>query len=184
MNTLCLDIFLLINIFHREYLLLLEYQSMDRIPPRLERMRTTEYDDYELSDHDSMVYVPPAIGYPSKQQQHHHRQQQQQQQQQDHHKQQQQQQHQQQNYQMQQQQQQQQPLMQRQHSVSFERSQSQRGVPRQGGSSHNVHHQLSYQLSPQTDMLTHSPPENSSDHLMSYMSPTLRSSTWRGNVNI
>ncbi|XP_026820809.1 voltage-dependent L-type calcium channel subunit beta-1-like [Rhopalosiphum maidis] len=202
-----------------------EYQSMDRIPPRLERMRTTEYDDYELSDHDSMVYVPPAIGYQSKQpqqqqhhkhhqqqqqqqhqQQHHHHQQQQQQQQhhhqqqQHHHQQQQQQHHSQQHYQQQKQhqhhqqqqppqhyqQQQQQPPMRRQHSVSFERGQSQRGQPRPGSSSHNVHHQLSYQLSSQTDMLTHSPPENSSDHLMSYMSPTLRSSssTWRGNVNI
>jgi len=82
--------------------------------------------------------------------------------------------------------------MRRQHSVSFERSQSQRGSFRPGGSgdgssAHNVHQQLSYQLGSQTDMLTHSPPENSSDHLMSYMSPTLRSSssTWRGNnVNI
>ncbi|XP_015373944.1 PREDICTED: voltage-dependent L-type calcium channel subunit beta-1-like [Diuraphis noxia] len=192
-----------------------EYQSMDRMPPRLERMRTTEYDDYELGDHDSMVYVPPAIGYQSKQpqqqqhhkQQHHHHQQQQQQQhhlqpqqnhhqqQQHHHQQQQQQHHPQQHYQQQKQQQQhpqhyqqqqQQPPMRRQHSVSFERGQSQRGQPRPGDSSHNVHHQLSYQLSSQTDMLTHSPPENSSDHLMSYMSPTLRpsSSTWRGNVNI
>ncbi|KAF0764167.1 voltage-dependent L-type calcium channel subunit beta-1-like [Aphis craccivora] len=192
-----------------------DYQSMDRMPPRLERMRTTEYDDYELSDHDSMVYVPPAIGYQSKQAQHHKQQQQQQQQQQQHHHQQQQHHHQQQqhyhqqqqqqqqqqhyqqqkqqqqlqpqHYQQQQQQHYQQPPMRRQHSVSFERSQSQRGgQPRPGSSSHNVHHQLSYQLGSQTDMLTHSPPENSSDHLMSYMSPTLRpsSSTWRGNVNI
>ncbi|XP_025419666.1 voltage-dependent L-type calcium channel subunit beta-1-like isoform X2 [Sipha flava] len=231
-----------------------DYQSMDRMPPRLERMRTTEYDDYELSDHDSMVYVPPAIGYQSRQhqqhqqqnhhkqqqhhqqqlhlqqqqqshhmqqqqshhmqqqphymqqqqqhyqqQQHHHHQQQQQQhyqQQQQQHYQQQQQQQQQQHYQQQQQQQQQQhyqqqqqqPPMRRQHSVSFERSPSQRGPAlRPGASSHNMHHQLSYQLGSQTDMLTHSPPETSSDHLMSYMSPTLRSSsssTWRGNVNI
>uniref|UniRef100_A0A2H8TKG1 Voltage-dependent L-type calcium channel subunit beta-2 n=2 Tax=Melanaphis sacchari TaxID=742174 RepID=A0A2H8TKG1_9HEMI len=200
-----------------------EYQSMDRMPPRLERMRTTEYDDYELSDHDSMVYVPPAIGYQSKQpqqqqhhkqqQQHHHHQQQQQQhqlhhhqqQQQHHHQQQQQQQHhhqhqqqqqlqqQQQHYQSQKQQhqlpqhyqQQQHSPMRRQHSVSFERGQSQRGQPRPGSSSHNApHHQLSYQHGSQTDMLTHSPPENSSDHLMSYMSPTFRpsSSTWRGNI--
>jgi len=154
-----------------------DYQSMDRMPPRLERMRTTEYDDYELSDHDSMVYVPPAIGYQSKQpqQQQHHKQQQQQQQQ--HHQQQQQPHHSQQHYQQQQQQhhhqqqqqphhsqqhyqqqkqhqqhqqlqqqpqhyqqqqqqpqhyqqQQQQPPMRRQHSVSFERGQSQRGQPR------------------------------------------------------
>lgn len=148
---------------------------MDRMPPRLERMRTAEYDDYELSDHDSMVYVPPAIGYQSKQQHHPRQQQQQQQQEQQHHH------------------KQQPPAMRRQHSVSFERGHSRRGPARAAGGDgpvHNVHHQLSYQLGSQTDMLTHSPPENSSDHLMSYMSPALRpssssSSTWRGNnVNI
>ncbi|VVC44828.1 Hypothetical protein CINCED_3A019521 [Cinara cedri] len=135
-----------------------EYPSMERIPPRLERMRSTEYDDYELSDHDSMVYVPPAIGYH-------------------------------------------QPKQQQLQHVSFERSLPQRGLPppmRPSGSgagnaaaaaepldcSHNVHRQLSYE----SDILTHSPPEHPSEHRMSYMSPNLRpssssSSTWRGNPN-
>ncbi|XP_050426066.1 voltage-dependent L-type calcium channel subunit beta-1 isoform X2 [Adelges cooleyi] len=179
-----------------------EYHSMERMPPRLERMRT-EYDDYELSDHDSMVYVPPASAYqphPKTQQhlhpQHPHHQQQhqplhqnhhQQQQQQHHHHQQQQHPHQPQQHQQnqhQQHQQQHQPQTRPQQSVSFDRNVTQRdgggsGYARRPGSSNNMHHQLSYQLGSQTDMLTHSPPENSSDHMMSYMSPSVRPSASR-----
>ncbi|XP_050529103.1 voltage-dependent L-type calcium channel subunit beta-1 isoform X3 [Daktulosphaira vitifoliae] len=141
-----------------------EYQSLDRIPPRLERMRT-QYDDYELSDHDSMVYVPPVTAYHTHQKHHH-----------PHH----------------QQRHQQPSQIRHQQSVSFERSnlhKDESGGYNSGGnrseSSHNMHHQLSYQLGSQTDMLTHSPPENSSDHLMSYMSPSVRPShNRRPNVNM